>query len=213
MTSAEVANLLISLSALAIAATTIWLTVLRPGKVRMTPPKVIYFGPDGGTKGPQKIYLRALLYSTAPSGIVIEHVWVKLRRGESQQNFPIWVYGDERLCRGSGLFVGPSGVATAHHFLLPTDTAVFEFKPGRYSVEIHATLTGKTNAQLLHTAELVLSEAEAVAIKEPNTGVYFDWGPEARAYRAHIETKTIPTPNALKAVFDSILSDSGVPKP
>ena len=97
--------------------------------------------------------------------------------------------------------------------MLPSDTAEFEFKPGQYSLEIHATLVGKAGAELLHTALLILSEREAAAIKEPNTGVYFDWEPEARAYRAHVEKKPIPTPDVFKSMFDSILSESGSPKP
>jgi hypothetical protein len=31
------------------------------------------------------------------------------------------MYGDEKLVRGSGLFVGETGVAANHHFLAPRD--------------------------------------------------------------------------------------------
>jgi hypothetical protein len=58
-------SLIVSFLALAISGLTAWLTVLRPGTIRMTQPTTIYFGPAGAT--PQqlplhtKIYLRSLL--------------------------------------------------------------------------------------------------------------------------------------------------------
>jgi hypothetical protein len=39
--------------------------------------------------------------------------------GRSHRNFNIWVYSTEKLVRGSGLFVGETGVEANHHFLAP----------------------------------------------------------------------------------------------
>ena len=58
-----------------------------------------------------KNYLRSLLFSTSRRGRIIESMHVALSRNETHQNFNIWVHGDEKLVRGSGLFVGESGVA------------------------------------------------------------------------------------------------------
>jgi hypothetical protein len=55
-------------------------------------------------RGGSKVFLRTLLYSTSKRGVVIENMYVTARRGETRQNFNIWVYRDSgRLSRGSGL--------------------------------------------------------------------------------------------------------------
>lgn len=113
--------LAVSVLSLAVSAVTAWLTLFRRGTVRMTQPTVIFFGPDsprsGREKGLPKIYLRTLLFSTSKRGRVIESMHVSLERSETRQNFNIWVHGDDKLVRGSGLYVGATGVAANHHFL------------------------------------------------------------------------------------------------
>jgi len=95
----------------------------------MTQPTLVFFGPDGAGGDP-KVFLRTLLYSTAKRGQIVENMFVTLRRHESGQTFNIWVYGDGPLARGSGLFVGESGVTCNHHFLLPKDGTDFQWLPG-----------------------------------------------------------------------------------
>jgi hypothetical protein len=59
-----------------------------------------------------KVYLRTLLFSTSKRGRVVESMHVALSRNEMHQNFNIWVYGErEKLVRGSGLFIGETGIA------------------------------------------------------------------------------------------------------
>jgi len=122
-------SLAISTLSLAVAVTTAWLTLFRRGTVRMTQPTVIFFGPDSPrsrTEAPlSKVFLRTLLFSTSKRGRVIESMHIALSRNETHQNFNIWVYGDEKLVRGSGLFVGETGVAANHHFLIPRDQTLF----------------------------------------------------------------------------------------
>jgi hypothetical protein len=72
-----------------------------------------------------------------------------LRRNEAVQNFNIWVHGDDKLVRGSGLFVGETGVAANHHFLTPRDGNAFQFVQGRYRLEVYAHLLGDKEANLL----------------------------------------------------------------
>lgn len=83
---------IIAITALCVSVTTLWLTLLRRGRIRMTQPTTFFFGPDGA-KGLPKVYLRTLLYSTGKRGQIVESMFVKLRRGESVQTFNIWVYG------------------------------------------------------------------------------------------------------------------------
>jgi hypothetical protein len=76
----------------------------------MTQPTVIFLGPDSSRVPerlpPPKVFIRTLLFSTSKRGRVIESMHVRVARSESKQNFNVWVYGDDKLLPGSGLFVG-----------------------------------------------------------------------------------------------------------
>ena len=188
----QVISIVISVLALTISATTLWLMLLRKGTVKMTKPTVIFFGPDGGVggeKGISKVFLRTLLFSTAKRGHVIENAYVRLRRGETQQNFNIWVYGDDKLARGSGLFVGHEGIATNHHFLTPTDVRNFDFAPGEWKLEFFVNLLGELKARCLYEINLTITPAEADELRQPENGIYFDWGPDAGRYQSHVDKR------------------------
>ena len=92
-------GLAISILALAVSAVTAWITLFRRGRILMTQPTVIYFGPDGSRFGikprHRKVFFFTLLYSTGKRGQIIENMFVSLRRGETRQNFNVWVYGDD----------------------------------------------------------------------------------------------------------------------
>jgi hypothetical protein len=182
-------SLIISGASLIISGTTAWLTLLRKGRVQMTQPTTVFFGPDGPSEegADPKVYLRTLLYSSARRGQIVESMFVKVRRGEASQVFNIWVYGDERLVRGSGMYVGPEGVTCNHHFLLPKDGTEFSFQPGLYQIAVYASLVGQKTPTKLWETGMALTKEHAVAIREQNRGVYFDWGPESASYHAHIE--------------------------
>jgi hypothetical protein len=184
----EIAPVLISVTALAVSAITAWLTLFRRGTIRMTQPTLVFFGPDGPAGDP-KVFLRTLLYSTAKRGQIVENMFVKRRRGESVQNFNIWVYGDGPVARGSGLFVAESGVTCNHHFLLPKDGTHFKFLPGDYVVETYASLVGKPESLLLNAMHLDLTEQQAAAMDSKDAGVFFDWGPDSMRYHSHLDER------------------------
>jgi len=162
----------------------------------MTQPTVVFFGPDGGTPSRQprpKVFLRSLLFSTSKRGPVIESLHVRLSRGETRQNFNIWVYGDhDKLLRGSGLFVGETGIATNHHFLLPEDAPKYTFTPGTYIVELFARTLGEKTHRLLFSHAFEVTEPLSKALEEPVCGLYFDWGPDSARYLPHIDRRTLP---------------------
>jgi hypothetical protein len=193
--------LTISVLALAISAVTAWLTLFRRGTVRMTQPTVIYFGPDsplpGDKAGLPKIYLRTLLFATSRRGRVIESMHVSLERSETRQNFNIWVHGNDKLVRGSGLYVGETGVAANHHFLTPDDGSAFCFTSGRYLLRVYARLLGDSLPKQLFSQELEISPALAVRLEEPGVGLYFDWGPDSSRYLPHVEHRA-PSPDPEK---------------
>jgi hypothetical protein len=183
----------ISVFALAISATTAWLTLFRRGTVRMTQPTVVFFGPDiprvpEGETFP-KVFLRTLLFSTARRGRVVESMYVSLSRNETTQNFNVWVYGDERLLRGSGLFIGETGVAANHHFLAPSDGHAFRFTEGVYRLNVYAHLLGDRTRTLLFAHSFEISRDVAALLREPEAGVYFDWGPDSSCYLPHVDKR------------------------
>ena len=185
-----VLSLIVALSAFAVSAITLWLTHFRGGSVKMTRPTQIYFGPDGGKEGSPKVYVRAMLYSTAKRGYVIENLYARLSRGQTSQAFSIWVHGDKAgLTRGSGLFVDQNGLTVAHHFLLPPDGALFQFAAGEYLVEIVARLVGKGTDFIICSEKISLHASEADQVRDKSAGVYFDWGPHTNSYHSHIDKK------------------------
>jgi hypothetical protein len=200
----------ISVLALIVSGTTLWLSHLHRGKLMVTKPTVIFFGPDGGDTGISKLFLRTLLYSTSKRGIVLENLYVRLRRGETQQNFNIWVYGDKELVRGSGLFIGQEGVATNHHFLTPNDVGNFDFAAGEYRLDVFGKTVGASKVHLLSSIELKIDSSEAKKLKQADHGIYFDWGPDAGRYQTKIEGKRSKADDALK--FLEALRDGGPPE-
>ena len=190
-----VASILISVVSLLVSATVAWLTLFRRGTVKMTQPTVIFFGPDTPRdrkeKPLPKIFLRTLLVATAKRGRVIESMHVALSRNETHQNFNVWVYGDDKLVRGSGLFVGETGVAANHHFLAPSDGSSFVFTEGHYELGVFARLLGDRNQKLLYAQTLEISHDVAASLAELGTGVYFDWGPDSGRYLPHVEKRPL----------------------
>lgn len=190
-------SIIISALAFIIAALTAWLSFFHRGTIKMTQPTIFFFGPDG-TSGPPKIFLRTLLFSTAKKGRILENMYIRLQRGESIQNFNIWVYGEkETLARGSGLFVAEEGISCNHHFLLPKDGTKYSFLPGEYNLEVFGSLLGDTQPILLFAQKLPLSKEYADEINSEKSGVYFDWGPDSKRYHSHLDKN----PNKSLSVF------------
>lgn len=108
---------------------------------------------------------------------------------ETTQNFNVWVYGDERLLRGSGLFIGDTGIAANHHFLAPRDAHSFRFSEGVYRMKVYAQLLGDRSRTLLFSHSFEISRDLAALLKEPEAGIYFDWGPDSSCYRPHVEKR------------------------
>ena len=156
----------------------------------MTRPTQIYLGPDGPNhQGAPKVKLRTILFATAKRGRFIEGMHVSLFKNEMKQNFPVWVLGNESLSLGSGLFVGENGYSADHHFLTLEDASGFRFTAGRYRLQVFAKILGASKQLLLFTQELHISEHLANQLAEPRAGIYFDWGPDACEYIAHVKRK------------------------
>lgn len=179
-------SLTVSFLALATSAITLWLTLLRPARLKATRPSQIYLGPDGphgGTGDRPKIYLRMFLIATARRGVVIEKLSATLERDETRQSFNVWVHEDgTRSVLGGGMFVPETGVAATHQFVHPTDIAPFEFRTGTYRLTIHARLFGRSTPQVIVYEELTITPEIWREMKAKSVGVYFDQSTEVGKY-------------------------------
>ncbi|MEM6393874.1 MAG: hypothetical protein AAF797_13960 [Planctomycetota bacterium] len=190
--------ILISGLALLTSVATAWFTLFRRGSLRMTQPTMVFIGPDGTPQIDRtrhtKVFLRTLLFSTSHTRQTVESIYVTLQRGETKQNFSIWVYGDEKVARGSGLSVGQEGVACNHHFLLPNDGSAFPILPGKYVLTVFAKRICDFSPRKLHETTLIITEKNVQELEQKNAGIYFDWGPDQQAYQSHVEVRPTESP-------------------
>lgn len=202
----ETTSLAIAVLALMVSAATAWLTLFRRGDVRMTQPTVVFFGPDGGRpdRAPlAKVFLRTLLYSTGERGQLLQSMFVVLSRASEAQTFGMWVYGDrDQLLRGSGLFVGKEGFSTNHHFLLH-DRSQYQFKAGKYRLDVYAATVHQKKPRRLWTLQLELSDQQAGALTNNQSGIYFDWDPATGAFEPHVDQRPL-APSVVPTLLRSV---------
>jgi hypothetical protein len=105
------------------------------------------------------------------------------------ERLSIWVYGDEKLARGSGLFIPHEGIACNHHFLLPADASDFQLATGNYKIRVYAKIVGQAAPTELNSVTLHISPLQAEQLLSSNAGIYFDCGPDQQAYSGHVENK------------------------
>lgn len=182
------ASIIISLIALTISAITFWLTRIKKGIVKMTRPTVIYFGSDGVDSKHNKVFIRTLLYSTSDREQYIQNMFIRLQRGESAQNFNVWVYDDKGLVRGCGLFINKNGMACNHHFLLPKDGNDYPFLSGEYLLQLYVETVDKSPRKIFEQ-RLNLTKQQEDEILSKNAGVYFDWAPNTQTYFSHVDIR------------------------
>ncbi|WP_017495053.1 hypothetical protein [Flavobacterium sp. WG21] len=179
-------SIVISLLSLTVSGLTFWLTRMKKGTVKMTRPTVIYFGPDGKDQKHNKVFIRTLLYSTSERGQYVQNMFISLQRGESVQNFNVWVYDDKGLVRGSGLFINKSGIACNHHFLLPID-GNYSFLSGSYILKVYIETVDDGPAKIFEQ-ELYLTKEDQVEMLSKDGGIYFDWAPNTQNYFTNVDS-------------------------
>jgi hypothetical protein len=179
---ADPVSIAIASLSLAVSGSTLWFTLLRRGRVRMTHPAVVFFGYDYDPRISPKVFLRTLLYCTSVRGKVIEGMHVKLRHRGTERVFGFWGHGEtNKLVPGSGLYVGQTGVAANHHFVLSTNSPPYEFSPGDYAIQVIARVVSARRPVKLSRITLTLTEEHASAFAE-HRGVLFELDPETQRY-------------------------------
>ena len=152
----------------------------------MTRPTIIFFGPDGRGEKHNKVFIRTLLYSTSDKGIYIQNMFIRLSRGESVQNFNVWVYDNNGLVRGSGLFINKTGIACNHHFLMPKDGTLYKFLTGDYLMEVFIEPVEERPKKVFEQ-KLTLTKTQEQEMKTKGVGTYFDWAPNSQTYLSHVD--------------------------
>lgn len=182
---------IVSIVALGLSLFTLWFTVLRRGSIRCTRPSFVAIRYDFVNK-PQaqaKVFFRALLFSTGKRGVMIEQLFLRVSAGSRQAEFSFWGYGDDKLMRGSGLFVPETGMATNHHFN-PTDVdTLFRFSGETYSFELLASLVGRKRLVSLWTIELDVPVGVFDHTIAANKAIFYNWSPQTRAYVVSVEDR------------------------
>lgn len=178
-------SVIIAVLSFCISIVTAWLTLFRRGRLAMTKPTIVFFGFDNVPKTTAKVFLRALLYSTAIRGKVIEGMFAKVRRDEDEQTFGFWGYGETgKLSPGSGLYVGQTGIAANHHFVLSVHQPEYEFKAGDYVVEVYARVVGRKRPMKLTEVAVTVTDEQAAVLADQD-GVLFESSTDGRTYVGH----------------------------
>ena len=185
----EFLSLILSTIAILFSGYIFYFTSLRKGKVKMTKPSVIFFGPDGPENSNKKVFIRTLLFSTSQKGNYIQNMYLKLTTNPKLSKvFNIWVYDNDGLKRGSGLYVGEEGIPANHHFLLNKGETEFKFTKGKNKIEIYAELVDGKETKI-HESTINLTEEQEKGLENNNTGIYFDWDPSSKNYVSHLDIK------------------------
>lgn len=164
----------------------------------MTQPSLIYLGSEQARyrhagEAP-KIYLRSTLFSSGKRGHIVESLFARLSLGDTSHSFNVWVYGENDLARGSGLFVGEQGVAYNHHFLMAPSTVNWVWLQGEYRLEVFANVIHQARTVKLLDVPLSVDSIAGAGLLQGDCGVYFDWSPDLRQYALHVRAALPPSP-------------------
>lgn len=184
----------ISLTALVVSCTTAWFTLFRRGTVKMTRPSFVAFSYDVSSDKPPlaKIFFRTLLYSTGKRGHAIENMFLIVHRGLEKQTFDIWGHGeDKKLSRGSGLFVGESGIAVNHHFNPLLQLPQQFFIAGEYKLDVFVELVGKNKPCCIATLKMTVPHNANQDMLGHTAAIWFNWEPTIKNYHGSVEKKPL----------------------
>lgn len=188
----EIISILIAVLSFTISAWTWWSTDIYRGSVKMTYPPMMRFSHDDLYKESPQVYLRMLLYSTAKRGNIIESIYLKHKVGNKSYILSKWICKDEKLHRGSGLYIGKEGIVCDHYFILPRVGESYSFIAGENILEIYARVINKRKPILLKTIKVILTKEEADTMKT-HTGskIHFDIDPETNQYYKDLQKQAV----------------------
>jgi hypothetical protein len=197
----EIVSLVLSAVSVAISAYTFWLVQFNRGRLKMTQPTYVCVRRDLGPNWP-KIFIRTCLYSTVAKGVVVENLYLLVRQSRNLEFvFDFWGHTDNgKLTVGSGLYVGPTGVASDHHFNFRGDPGLFLPEPGTYQVEVFATVAGHKPRPISKIEFDVNSDQSAELLEIPDRQLDLYWDELKGKFAGEIrrDTSVLPRRSSLQ---------------
>jgi hypothetical protein len=116
-------------------------------------------------------------------------MYLRVRQPMGDFLFDYWGHTDAgKLTLGSGLFVGPNGVACDHHFNPRLNVEHFLFAAGSYRIEVFATIVGQIRPIKLSEIRFDVGGDDAPELLQVlNRELFLYWNPEERKYEAQVE--------------------------
>lgn len=193
----ELVPVLISVTSLLLSGYAIWLAQFNRGRLRMTRPTLLCLKRETPS-GLPKIFLRTCLFTTGSKGRVIEGMFLRVRQDQGEFMFDFWGHTIEngKLTLGSGLYVGPAGVASDHHFN-PRHGASIDllYVAGDYQVDVFASIVGQKRPERLYRVSFsVDGNQSAELVQIPMREMYLLWNADTRSYDGHVRHEN-RTPN------------------
>lgn len=191
----ELFAILIPIASLLLSAYAVWVTQFNHGRLKMTQPTLLCLKREFPS-GVPKVFLRTCLFTTGSKGRVIEGMFLRVRQAQGEYTFDFWGHTTDggKLTLGSGLAVGPSGVASDHHFNPRQGSSVdFLYYDGDYHVDVYATIVGKKKPKLLcRLSFYVDSDQSAELIQIPSREMYLLWNADTHTYDGHVRHENGP---------------------
>jgi hypothetical protein len=160
----------------------------------MTRPTYVCLKRDAGPNWP-KLFIRTCLYSTGAKGMAVENLFLRVHKDGRSYLFDFWGHTDSgHLTLGSGLFVGPTGVANDHHFNLRGAPDALLYESGTYRVEIFATVAGRGNRKLTEIEFDIGGEQAAELIQIPTRQLDLYWNADRRQYIGEVRLRESALP-------------------
>ena len=181
-----VGSAIISALALLVSFANYWSANLKVGQILMTKPTIFFFGWDQSDHPVPKIFMRSLLFSTANSGRVLEHLYLKIAAPNGESLYSFWGHTQGQpnsLTKGSGLFVGKQGFLADHHFNPDPATLIEVPYPfGTYEIEVIGRQFGDTTDRKMGRYSLELDANLADMLSQKVDGILWSLNPQENKY-------------------------------
>jgi len=167
MEAKDVLTVSISIASLLWSAYTFFVVRFDRGRLKMTQPTLVSLTRDL-PKGWAKIFLRTCLFTTGSKGRVVENMFLRVCcNNTTPRTFDFWGHTESgKLTLGSGLFVGPTGIGSDHHFNPPEGSADFLFASGAYVIDVYATVAGRRKSDKLMRLTFTVDEDQAAELTQ-----------------------------------------------
>jgi hypothetical protein len=179
--------ILISCASFVLSGYALWVAQFNHGRLKMTQPTLLCMMRELPRQTP-KIFLRTLLFTSGTKGRVVEGMFLKVHQPHGTFIFDFWGHTESgKLTLGSGLFVGPTGVACDHHFNPRYGSEDFLFVDGRYRVEVFAVVVRKKPKLLMEITFAVDGQQAAELIQITELALWLVWNARSCTYEGHLE--------------------------